>query len=59
MLAFFHILIPLVILGLGIGAFVGMKGLKDMGFKLNQDKKSASDPPKRKLTQPKISPLSW
>ncbi len=54
MRAFLHILIPLVILGLGVGAFVGMKGLKDMGFKLNQDKKSSSGPPKGKFTQPKI-----
>ena len=40
MRAFFHILIPLVILSLGLGAFVGLKDLKKMGFKLNKDNKN-------------------
>lgn len=54
MRAFFHILIPLVILALGVGAFVGMKGLKEMGFKLNQDQKKATGPKRGKFAQPKI-----
>ena len=54
MRAFFHILIPLVILSLGFGAFVGLKGLKKMGFKLNKDKKTSSVTSSGKKERPKI-----
>jgi RND family efflux transporter MFP subunit len=54
MRAFFHILIPLVILSLGFGAFVGLKGLKKMGFKLNKDKNTSSAASSGKKERPKI-----
>jgi len=54
MRAFFHILIPLVILSLGFGAFVGLKDLKNMGFKLNKDKNTSSTASSVKKERPKI-----
>jgi len=54
MRAFFHIFIPLAIIGLGIGGFFGTKKLKEAGVKLNEHISGAPSHKPRIGKQPKI-----
>lgn len=58
MRALLHTLIPILIIGLGIGAFLGMKSLKDSGIKLNKKNKPSTNSPFRSPNSMRQGPPS-